>query len=848
MQDKLSSPEVPLEKLRWCCDPESFPFNTTADLPPLEGIIGQERAQKALALGVEIARAGYNIYVCGMPGTGRLTAVQQLLATCQERATSPSDLCYVFAFKHPERPRLLTLQAGQGKALKKAMEGLLSALKQDIPALCTGENFQRRKEQLLQQTRHREQRLLEQFEKRLAPHFGLLWHDADRTLVPELTPVLEGRLTPLAELERRLDAGHFPSEHYRHLQAQHTTLSHDLSKVLATVRRLQQEAEEAVHTLERALVRPLIQQAIAHAAAPFTDPEVQQYFREIEEALNEDFERFLSTIPASDRETSPSALPALYEEDPFHEYQVNIIVDNTDTHGAPVVFETSPTHKNLFGTIEPALEYGGMWRSDFMGIRAGAFHRAQGGYLVFDALDALAEPLVWSTLKRTLRYGQLEIQTFDHLSLVPSTTLKPAPIPCDVKVIMLGDEDLYHALAREDAAFKRLFKVKADFDLTIPRQAHTIMQYAGFISRICHTEHLRPCDRYALATLIEWGVRLAGRQNKLSARLDALADIVREADYWADKAGKPIITRAAVECALRERFERVNMVEEKLHELIDEGILLMMTHGAIVGQVNGLSVYELEEDYAFGCPIRITAETSLGDTGVVNIEREVDLGDATYNKGVLILSGYLRHAYAQDKPLVLSASLCVEQSYDGIAGDSASAAEVYALVSSLAHLPVDQGIAVTGSVNQKGQLQPISGINEKIEGFFDVCRLQGLTGTQGVILPHQNVDDLMLREDVVTAIAAGQFHLYPVATLDDGLPILTGVAAGQRCAEVWYPPDSVNARVDAQLRRFAEQWYALQHGAAPMSMPPQCPPQPTITATVKHAGSPPHCGEGDKST
>ena len=309
-----------------------------------------------------------------------------------------------------------------------------------------------------------------------------------------------------------------------------------------------------------------------------------------------------------------------------------------------------------------------------------------------------------------------------------------------------------------------------------------------------------------------------------------------------------MVTRAAVQRALLERFERVNMVEEKLHELIDEGILLMMTHGAIVGQVNGLSVYELEEDYAFGCPIRITAETSLGDTGVVNIEREVDLGDATYNKGVLILSGYLRHAYAQDKPLVLSASLCVEQSYDGIAGDSASAAEVYALVSSLAHLPVDQGIAVTGSVNQKGQLQPISGINEKIEGFFDACRLQGLTGTQGVILPHQNVDDLMLREDVVAAIAAGQFHLYPVATIDDGLPILTGVAAGQRCAEVWYPPDAVNARVDAQLRRFAEQWYALQHGAAPMSMPPQCPPQPTITATGKHTGSPPHCREGDKST
>lgn len=814
MQDPSSFPEVPLEKLRWRCNPESFPFNTTADLTPLEGIIGQERAQKALELGVEIASAGYNIYVCGMPGTGRLTAVQQLLSTRQAGGTPPPDLCYVFAFKHPERPRLLTLPAGQGTVLKKALEGLLATLKQDIPAVYAGVQFQQRKEQLLQQVQRREQHLLKQFEQRLAPHFGLLWHDADHKLVPELAPEIEGRLTPLTELERRLETGHFPRERYKQLHAQYARLHGDLSQIMATVRRLQQEADEAVRTLQRALVRPLIQHAVADAAAPFTDPGVQQYFQEVEEACNEDLERFLTTPTASDKEASSTVPPpGLYEEDPFHEYQVNIIVDNTDTPGVPVVFETSPTYKNLFGAVEPTLEYGGMWRSDFMGIRAGSLHRANGGYLVFDALDALTEPLVWAMLKRTLRYGQAEIQSFDHLSLVPSTMLKPEPIPCDVKVIMLGDEDLYYTLVNEDAAFKRLFKVKADFDLAIPRQPQRIMQYAGFISHICQAEHLRPFARDAVAAVIELGVRLAGRQNKLSARLDVIADIVREADYWAGKAGASTVARTAVERALRERFERVNMVEEKLRELIDEGILLMTTRGAIVGQVNGLSVYELEEDYAFGCPIRITAETSMGDAGVVNIEREVDLGDATYNKGVLILSGYLRHAYGQDKPLVLSASLCIEQSYDGVAGDSASAAEIYALLSSLANLPVDQGIAVTGSVNQKGQLQPISGINEKIEGFFDVCRLQGLTGTQGVILPPQNVDDLMLREDVVAAIGAGQFHLYPVAHIDAGLSILTGVAVGQRCAEGWYPPDSVNERVDAQLRRFAEHWYALQHGS-----------------------------------
>ena len=813
MQGTMSFSEVPLDQLRWRCHPDVFPFTTTADLPPLERIIGQERAQKALELGIEIARAGYNIYVCGMPGSGRLTAVRQLLATRQAHGTPPPDLCYVYAFKHPERPRLLTVPAGEGKTLKKAMADLLNTLSQEIPALYTSSDFQQRKAQLLAQAQQREQRLLRQCEQRFGPDFGLLWHEADRLLVPALAPVVEGRLIPLAELERRVDAGGFPVEHYRQVRLQHAALAGDLSTVLATARRLQQDTTEAVQTLERALVRPLIQQAVARVRAAITASDGEPYFQEVEEALQEDWMRFLAIEPAAEREPAPPMPPGvLYEDDPFHEYQVNLIVDNAETPGTPVIFETAPTHKNLFGTIEPTSEYGGMWRSDFMSIRAGAFHRAQGGYLVFDAIDALSEPLVWSTLKRTLRYGQLEIQTFDHLSLVPSTTLKPAPMPCDVKVIMLGDADLYDTLTHEDEAFKRLFKVKAEFDLTIPRQPEMVMHYAGVLSRICVTEHLRPCDREAVAALVEWGVRLAGRQNKLSARIDMIADVVREADYWAGKSGEALITKTAVARALHERWERINLLEAKLREMIDEGILLMATHGAIVGQVNGLAVYELEEEYAFGCPIRITAETSMGDAGVVNIEREVDLGDATHNKGVLILSGYLRHTYAQDKPLVLSASLCIEQSYDGIAGDSATAAEIYALLSSLGQLPIAQGIAVTGSVNQKGQFQPISGINEKIEGFFAVCRLQGLTGTQGVILPAQNVADLMLSEDVISAVAAGQFHLYSVSTIDEGLPILMGVAAGQRCADVCYPPESVNGRVDAQLRRFAEHWHAAQSG------------------------------------
>jgi lon-related putative ATP-dependent protease len=811
MQDASAVSEVPVSKLRWQCDPESLGFHTTDELPPLEGIIGQERAQKALSLGVEIAREGYNIYVSGAIGTGKLTAIQRLLSAKQGNGTPPPDLCYVFHFKNPERPRLLVLPAGQGKRLKKAMESLLADLKREVPRVLASESFQQRKKACLQQAQRREQHLIKQFEARLAPHFGLLWRDTDLSVAPELAPVLDGKLTPQTELEERLETGRLSIEQYKQIRMQHAAWSADFASVFADVRRLRHEAQEAVSTLERALLRPLIQQTVAEAAKPFPDA-VQPYFQEVEEALNEDIARFQE--PPSDAHQENGAAPGApspgYEDDLFQEYQVNIIVDNTDTIGPPVVFETSPTSKNLFGAVEPALEYGGIWRSDFTGIRAGAIHRANGGYLIFDALDALSEPIVWPMLKRILRHHQADIQGHDQLSLVPSTTLKPEPIPCNVKVIMIGDEALYETLASEDEAFKRLFKVKADFDTTIARQPHTIAQYAHFMRRICQEEQLRPFDGHAVAAVVEFGVRLAGRQNKLTARLDVIADVLREADYWAGKAGAAMVTRAAVEQALRERVERVNLVEEQLQQLIADGLLLLTTHGSVVGQVNGLSVHVLEGDYMFGCPMRITAETSMGDAGVVNIEREVDLSDATHNKGVLILSGYLRHAYAQDKPLVLSASLCIEQSYEGIAGDSASAAEMYALLSSLAGLPVDQGIAVTGSVNQKGELQPISAINEKIEGFFDVCRLQGLTGRQGVILPPQNIDDLMLRQDVVDAVAAGQFHLYAVANIDTGLPILTGVPAGQRQPGQGYAPESVNGRVDAQLQRFAEQWYALQ--------------------------------------
>ena len=797
---------VPVARLRWRCDPESLPFTSTDEVAPEAGLIGQERARRALLLGMEILHAGYNVYVSGDPGTGKLAAVRQVAAQLQDPEARAPDLCYVYGFKNPECPRLLMLPAGQGAALKKAMQELIDGLKESIPRALAGADCQHRKARCLDRYQRREQRLMAQLEARLGPSFGLIWQGLDAAA--EVAPLIDGHLTPMAALEERVDGGGFGVARFRDLRARQETLSAASADALAEIGDLRQKMQEDLRALERAVVQPVIRDAVAEVDKRFDAPDAKSYLQDAEEALNDESERFSPPAPA-DKEPARASYD---DEELFHDFQVNVIVDHADTTGRPFVFEASPTYKNLFGAIEPAVEHGGAWRSDFMGIRAGAIHRANGGYLVFRAQEALYDPVVWATLKRLLRHGKADIQSIDHHTLVPTTTLKPDPVACNVKVILLGDEELYQHLAYEDAGFRRLFKVKADFDTTLPRRHETVLQVAGFLSRICREAGLRPCDREAVAALVEWSVRAAGRQNKLSACLDVLADVAREADYWAGREGASTITAATVEMALRARQERMGLTAGQIYEMIDENLLLLATRHAVVGQVNGLSVYELADGTVFGCPMRITAVTSMGDAGIVNIEREADLSDAAHHKGVLILSGYLRRTYGQDKPLILSASLCIEQSYDGVSGDSASAAEVYALLSGLADLPVDQGIAVTGSVNQQGQLQPVGGINEKIEVFFDVCRQQGLTGTQGVLLPPQNVDDLMLKQDVVDAVAAGEFHLYPVATIDDGLPILTGVDTG-----------TVNSRVDAQLRRYAEQWYAFQHRRAAPNGVPQTP-------------------------
>ncbi|MFB0506501.1 MAG: Lon protease family protein, partial [Thermodesulfobacteriota bacterium] len=487
------------------------------------------------------------------------------------------------------------------------------------------------------------------------------------------------------------------------------------------------------------------------------------------------------------------------------------LVDNSDTKGAPIIVETAPNYRNLFGTMERIVDRSGMWRTDFSRIKAGSFLRANGGYLIIDALDALIEPAVWQTLKRTLKNGVVEMQTYDPFYVFATSALKPEPIQIDVKVIMVGDAMMYHLLYNYDEDFKKIFKVKADFDTVMDKNEEAISQYASLIHKICKEENLNAFDRSGVAAVVEYGVRLAGRQKKLTTRFHLLADVLREASYWAVKEGSQYVKDAHVERAIQKRVRRVNLVEDKIQEMIDDGMIMIDSDGAEVGQVNGLSVYNLG-DYAFGKPSRITAQVAMGKAGIINIERESELSGPTHNKGVLILAGYLRGKYAQDKPLTMSASICFEQSYGGVDGDSASSTEVYSLLSSLSGIPLRQDIAVTGSVNQKGEIQPIGGVNEKIEGFFDVCKAKGLTGRQGVMIPHQNVDDLMLRKDVVKAVEEGTFHIYPVKTIDQGIEVLTGTEAGERGEDGSFKEGTVNFLIDKRLKELAARIKEFEAG------------------------------------
>ncbi len=782
---------VPPEKLKITIDPKIFGFKTTEEVPFCEEIVGQDRAVAALRMGLEIESIGYNIYVTGPVGTGRTTTVRCLLEEIEKKKKTPDDKLYVNNFKDPDSPKLIRLPAGKGRRFKKDMEDWIEVLQKNIPLVLENESFQRRRNILIEGFKEWSSKKTMDFSKKLEKE-GFAIVQPTPFVKPEIVYKLGENLMKITDLIYAIEEGKITKEEYERIKKRHQELMEELNSIFKELREKEKETREKLANMDKDEVRPLLLDQIKEIKEKYQNENVSLYLDEVEESI-------LNNLSLFREKKEEQNLPPT---DPFLDYRVNLLVDNAQETGAPVIFETSPTYKNLFGVIERVWDARGQWRTDFTKIKAGSLVKADGGFLVLNALDALIEPGVWNTLKRTLRNRKVEIQNYDLYSLFYYSALKPEPIEIDVKVIMIGDSLLYSLLTTYDEDFKKVFKVRADFDWQMPFDEKMANEYAKVIKAIIVKEGLLPFDNTGVSEIINFGIRLAGRRNKLSARFNIIADILKEASYWAKKGGKDKVSAEEVKKAIEHRQFRSRLIEEKIQEMIDEGTLMIDTEGKVIGQVNGLSIYDTGE-YAFGRPTRITARTAMGTQGIIDIEREAELSGKIHSKGVLILSGYLRYKYAQEHPLIMSASICFEQSYSGVEGDSASSAELCCLLSALSGLPLRQDIAITGSVNQKGEIQPIGGVNEKIEGFFEVCKKRGLKGTEGVIIPERNLEDLMLKEEVISACREGKFHIYAVKMIDEAIEILTGVPVGERDEKGNYPEGTVNYLVAKKLKEYA---------------------------------------------
>ena len=782
---------VPPEDLRWRCTPDLLGVTEMSQAESSGMIIGQDRAVRALHLGLEMKHSGYNIFVTGFSGTGRTTTIERMLNDLAEKSVPLTDKVYVHNFRYPDTPVMLIFPAGQGINFKREMATFLTELQKAIPAVFESRRYAAERKGMLEHFQDRQRSVLRDFEKKVKEKgFEVVQVQGGTTSRPEIAPLVDGNPTGLDQLQTKVDAGEMSREELSRLTALQNDLEGQMDIVMREMRNIERRAKKSLDDLTQKVIVPVVEELLGDVKGKYDTKGLHAYLAEIQRSILDNVSRF------HQRDDQPAAsvlgIQIQREDDRFLEYQVNVVADNSGLKGAPIIIERNPRYKNLFGTIDREIDRNGVWRSDFTHIKAGSVVKADGGYLVINAVDALSEPGVWVTLKRVLHNRQIEIQPLESGLFGASSALKPEPIDLDVKVILIGESGLYQTLYSYDDDFKKIFKVRADFDTEMPNDSVAIGGYVSFVKTMCDTDQLSIFDPSGVCEIVEYGVRLAGQQSKLSTRFSVLADVMREAGYWASHDHAPLVCDVHVRKAIDERNERARLTEEKIQEMIDDGTIMIDTVGSVVGQVNGLSVYQTGE-YEFGKPSRITAKTSVGRAGIINIEREASMSGPSHNKGVLILGGYLRARYAQTKPLVLSASVAFEQSYGGVDGDSASSTEVYAILSSLSEIPLAQGIAVTGSVNQKGEIQPIGGVNLKIEGFFDVCKARGLDGTQGVMIPRLNVKDLMLRHDIVEAAEKKLFRIWAVTTIDEGLEILTGKSAS-----------SVHARVDAKLKRFVK--------------------------------------------
>lgn len=799
MNTPASTSNRPLAAAELCrpCDPGRFTFETTDQLEDLAQVVGQARAADAIRFGVGIARDGYNLFAMGPEGIGRHSVVRRHLEQQAPQRETPPDWCYVFNFKAPHQPHALQLPAGRASRLRDDMARLVEDLRSVIPAAFESDEYRARLREIETEFNERQERSIEAIGVRAKDQgialvrtpagFGFAPRQGDGVMTPEQFHKLEE-----AEQKR--------------LEAAIAVLQEELEVAIQELPKWRREAQRKLRDLNRQVSQAAVAGLIEELKSGYDAlPQVMRYLAGVQDDVLDHAEVFRQ--PKDGEQPTLFGVPIPLPESGeslLRRYQVNVLIDRADSSGAPIVYEDNPVHDNLVGRIEHIAKMGALV-TDFTLIKPGAFHRANGGYLILDALRVLSQPFAWEALKRGLRLREIRTEPLGQaLSLVSTLSLEPEPIPLDVKVVLVGQRQIYYLLHAYDPEFAELFKVAVDFEDDMDRSPESELSYARMIATLVRREKLCALDAAAVARIIEWGTRHAGDVEKISVHMRDLMDLLRESDYWAVVAGRHLVSANDVQRAIDARVERSDRVRDRLREQILRGTLMIDTTGSRAGQVNGLSVVQLG-DFSFGMPHRITARVRLGAGRVVDIEREVELGGPIHSKGVLILSGFLSGRYAPNLPLSLSASLVFEQSYGGVEGDSASSAELYALISALADVPLNQSLAVTGSVNQHGEVQAIGGVNEKIEGFFDVCRARGLTGSQGVLIPASNVKNLMLRREVVEAVAAGRFHVYPVTTIDEGIEILAGVPAGQRDAAGQFPGGTVNHGVERRLSEFANR-------------------------------------------
>jgi lon-related putative ATP-dependent protease len=788
----------PLEaaELRRVVNPATLGFKTTDELHPITGLIGQDRALKAIQFGANIKSHDFNIFVLGPPATGKTTAVKAHLGPKAAEAPTPTDWAYVYNFEDPNRPRALQLPSGRARMLAKGMVAALDELRSVLPALFEGEDYQVRRRSIDEKFRSGQEESLEALNaKAQTQNIAILRTPTGFTMAP----MHEGKVVK-PEVFNAL-----PEGMRKDVESKIEGLQKELETILERLPKADKRRRAELSELNEEVSRHAVQEAFNDLIAAFSDvPQALEFLRAAGMDLIRNVALFLATGEDENALVKQSVDTA--RDVRFRRYMVNVVVASGDTAtaGAPVVEELNPTYGNIVGRVEHIAQMGTLV-TDFLLIKPGALHRANGGYLLLDARKLLLSPFAWEALKRAVKAQEIRIEQPTEMSgLISTQSLDPEPIPLDVRVVLLGDRELYYLLSAYDPDFPRLFKVQADFDDTIARSAENDQSYARVIASIVKEHGLKPLDASGVARVIDEGARLADDREKLSIEIGRIADIVREADYWSDQAKRKITTKADVARAIEEQIQRADRLRDRAQETISRGVVLVDTEGSRVGQINGLSVLQLGA-FSFGRPSRITARARLGSGRVTDIEREAKLGGPLHSKGVMILWGFLAGRYALDVPLLLAATLVFEQSYGGVEGDSASSAELYALLSALSEIPIKQSLAVTGSVNQQGEVQAIGGVNEKIEGFFDVCRARGLNEQQGVLIPKSNVQHLMLREDVVEAVRHKQFAIYPVAMIDEGIEILTGVKAGERESGGRFAAGTINRLVEDKLRSFAER-------------------------------------------